>query len=183
MAKRPYKHLDPRSATEDGRTGYDLDDIARDVLLGLQDEFQVNQTRLALFCGMSQAELSRYLGDKPIRKDRPENLQQFRISNLTRLCNSIDQNPIQVFGRHPLYEKEARAAMQFPKDHLYGRYNATLRNPDARTLLPLLDEARKRGVLGDAIAAVQTVVEAAKHATPPARRRPSAQRQARRPRK
>ncbi len=138
------------------RAGNDQDDVFRAVLLGLIDEFGWTQGQLGERMGLSQGQVSNYLLGK--------RNQKVTVENITRLCNALDKNPIQVWGRHPDYEKHARAYVTFPKDHLYNVYNELLKNAEALGLLTTLDRARELGVFEQAVAGVANLVRAAEEA-------------------
>ncbi len=103
------------------------------------------------------------------------NSEQLKSSALTRICVLLDENPVNFLIEHPLYDGATRARMTFPKDHLYRRYNAQLKNAEALGLLPNLKRAKDLGVFEQAVAAVANVVEAAEESRatmPPLQPRP-----------
>jgi transcriptional regulator with XRE-family HTH domain len=152
-SRPPYTRGKPRTAAIEigGQTcvGYDVDDVLRDILLDVKDANGWSQKEFGDRLGLPQAAVSRYLNGKPHDNGGP---QEFPVSSLTRLCLMLDQDPIQVFAQHPLYEEGARKFIRYPKDHLYEKYNAVLRTAEVPALLDALSQARELGIFADCLA-------------------------------
>lgn len=142
------------------RTGYDLSDVLRDLVLRTLDMQSMDQKELAEALGVAPSTVSRFLaGQSPMKS-----------TELTKLCFFLDQSPISLFASHPVYFEDARAKVRFPKDYLYERFNRLLQNADARATVNILDEADRLGVLSECLAALRATVETAKRASQKARR-------------
>ncbi len=154
------------------RAGNSLEDVLRDLVVKARDDLGMNQKDFAKNLGISQSALSRFESDAP---NQSGNSEQLKSSALTRICVLLDENPVNFLIEHPLYDGATRARMTFPKDHLYRRYNAQLKNAEALGLLPNLKRAKDLGVFEQAVAAVANVVEAAEESRatmPPLQPRP-----------
>ena len=168
MPEGEWRPGEPRKVHVDGgREGNNLDDVVRDILSHVIEQHHWNEKTVGKRIGVSQSTINRFRNG--------ENEGKLRI--LSGLCAALDNSPMQLFARHPLYEEEGRRHVRFPKDHLYDRYNALLRNAEARDLLATLDQARELGVLDEALQAVHTTVDSARKgkasrpATPRGRRK------------
>ena len=161
---RHYVRGEPRKITHQVHgampSGYDQNDVLRDIIWELKEDLDWTQSELGHRIGCSQSEANRFLHGKRI-SEKSSKPQEMKLSWLSRLCISIDENPLQVFGRHPLYEGVARAHMG-SKDHPFTRHTVLLRNAEARGILSLLDEAGSSGVLDQAAQAIEAVVAAAR---------------------
>lgn len=149
----PYRRREPRELTSPGdRSGKDLNDVFRDILLDAMDEQGWERIDVQKKLEWSQASASRKLSGKAPAGSG------FTLTDLGHLCNALDEDPVKLFARFPGYTADARAGRTYPKDHLYSRYNALLRNAEAHGLLSDLQEARDLGVFNRCLEAVRNVV-------------------------
>jgi transcriptional regulator with XRE-family HTH domain len=153
MPEGKWKRGEPRKVHVDGeREGNNLDDVLRDILAQLIDERGWPEAEVGKRIGVSQSTINRFRNCK----------SEGKIDLISCLCAALDNSPLQLFARHPLYEEEGRQHVRFPKDHLYDRYNTLLRNAEARDLISALEQARELGVLDEALQAIHPVLDAAR---------------------
>ncbi len=155
MGDTGYTHGSPRAVVlavgKKRRKGNDLSDVLRDVLRMVIDEQEWAQADVGEHLGMAQSTISRFLaGESPAK-----------LTLLTNLCIVLDESPISLLARHPLYQETARGKVTFPKDHTYRKFQRILQNSEARDLVDALGKARTLGVLGEAIEALGVAVTAA----------------------
>lgn len=140
-----------RDAEGKEKDGIDLSDVLRDLLWHEMETQGWNQETVAPLIGVSQATVSRFLtGLTPMKSDE-----------LTKFCILLDRNPLRLFAGHPKYFDDTRAKTFYPKDELYKRFVALLRNGDAHDLVDMIQEAQQLGAGREAIQAVKVIVEAA----------------------
>lgn len=154
--KSKYTRGEPRAvewrdAEGNQKAGADLSDVLRDLLLHEMETQGWSQEQVAPLLGVSQATVSRFLkGLTPMKSDE-----------LTKLCILLDRNPLRLFAGHPRYFDDTRAKTFYPKDELYKRFVALLRNGEAHDLVDLIQQAQQLGAGRAAIQAVRVAVEAA----------------------
>lgn len=138
-----YKRGSPRKVEVgtdgDRRIVYDANDILRDVTLAVIEGLGKTQQAAARAMGYAQPTLHAFLNGRPGKLDV-----------LTGLCALTDSDPVDIFAEHPLFADSARSLVR-PKDHLFRRFTAALRNRNADRLVRALEIARAAGRLDDVI--------------------------------
>lgn len=135
----------------DRRIVYDANDILRDIIGRVIDEAGLSQTQAARSMGYSQPTLHAFLNGRAGKLDL-----------LTGLCALLDSDPVDVFAEHPLFADSARSLVR-PKDHLYKRFAAVLRNRNADRLVRALELAKKAGKLDEVLELVLKQVDLLGH--------------------
>lgn len=146
-----YKRGSPRKLEigidGDRRIVFDANDILRDITHSIIEGLGKTQQAAARAMGYSQPTLHAFLKGRPGKLDL-----------LTGLCALTDSDPVDVLAEHPLFADSARSLVR-PKDHLFRRFTAALRNRNADRLVRALEIARDAGRLDDVIELVLKQVD------------------------
>lgn len=137
------------------REGHDLGDVLRDILHEAMEAHGWDQAGIATQLGMAQSTVSRILSGQSDGK----------IELLTRLCIVLDRNPASLLASHPLYDRDAREKLVYPKDHLYQRFVRILNNGHAADLLSMLSDASELGLLPDLLESGQRLLASVRKAS------------------
>lgn len=119
----------------DRRIVYDANDVLRDIAHDVVDV--KTQDEVASAMGYAQSTLNAFLKGRPGKLDV-----------LTGLCAVLDSDPVDVLAEHPLFADSARSLVR-PKDHLFKRFTAVLRNRNADRLVRALEVAKRAGKLDE----------------------------------
>lgn len=131
----------------DRRIVFDANDILRDITHRIIEGLGKTQQAAARAMGYSQPTLHAFLNGRPGKLDI-----------LTGLCALTDSDPVDVLAEHPLYADHARSLVR-PKDHLFRRFSAALRNRNADRLVRALELAKEAGKLDEVIELVLKQVD------------------------
>lgn len=151
QAEDGYKRGHPRKVevgpVGDRRIVYDANDILRDITHSIIEGLGKTQQTAAAAMGYAQPTLNAFLNGRPGKLDI-----------LTGLCALTDSDPVDVIAEHPLFADSARSLVR-PKDHLFRRFSAALRNRNADRLVRALEIARAAGRLDDVLELVLRQVD------------------------
>lgn len=131
----------------DRRIVFDANDILRDITHSIIEGLGKSQQAAAAAMGYAQPTLNAFLKGRPGKLDL-----------LTGLCALTDSDPVDVLAEHPLFADSARSLVR-PKDHLFRRFSAALRNRNADRLVRALEIARAAGRLDDILELVLRQVD------------------------
>lgn len=146
---------EPRKiTTKTGMSGYDLNDVVREVLRRVMDNRHLGSvTELAETLGIPQSTMDRLMKDG-----------KFDLDRLSAICAALEVNPVAFFASHPLYDHEARAFMRFGKDALYDKFRTLLSPDEARRVVKGLELQKELGIFEVATRTVDALTESAKAA-------------------
>lgn len=135
--------------------GWNLTDVLRDIAYYVMDEEDWSQNELALQIGYNPSSVYRFLNG-----DRGTDMS-LRLEFLTCLCARLGETPGDLFARHPVFQAKRK---QKPVDEptVHERLQGALDVHEARALLPLLEEAKFRGLTDLALNALFVTIETAK---------------------
>ena len=140
-------------ATDSGREGYDLNDIVREILGRLREERGWSETELAKQLGIPQRTMNRIMHG-----------QDIKLSHLSKICASLEVNPVDFFRSHPVYDEETRSRIRFTKDALYDRFRTLLTPAEARMVIESIEEQKRLHVFEMCSETIQGMIRVAKAA-------------------
>jgi transcriptional regulator with XRE-family HTH domain len=137
---------------------WNLDDVLRDVLRGLMRDREWSQAELSRRIGQPRSQVSRFLGGLTDDDGRERDFN-VRLEFLSAVCAALDETPLELFSRHPVFQLEAN---DLRRHRMHAKLVELLIPAEANALLVSIEQAKQRGVLDLVLAQVDTLLEAAK---------------------
>lgn len=141
-----YRPMEPRMVKGQRNQA----DVIRDIVAIVCEERRWTTARLAQEIGVAQSGLHRFVSADT----------DARVELLTRLCAGLDETPVELFARHPVYSSPRMADLRHAM--LADRLTHKLSPDEASELTLFVDEARNLGCYAAVRAAIRATLDAAR---------------------
>lgn len=126
------------------REGANLDDVLRAIVWDLKNTvYKWPSTKSAAnHLGVPQQTLSDFLD---------ESEPGTGLKTLSRVCAALQMSPVEVLQLHEKYHPESRGDSPFASDVIYNRFRSLIDLDQARKLVRIIELARERNLLDQAL--------------------------------
>lgn len=144
--------------------GWNLSDVLRDIVFHLMEDRSWSYGEMARQLDEAESTMHRFLFG--VADGSAERDQDAKVRLLSKLCSRLGETPAELFARHPVFAPEGDLQRQL----VHERVTSALIAPEARALLPLLEQARDLGVLDLCLSQLHLTIESRKRSEQAVRR-------------